>query len=116
MMNRREIDGGADATLQSAQAAAADGESCPLLGCRYLTVQITGTYTGITANFEGTLDGVTWAAVALTPAATGTSPAATATANGLYYLAGNALMRAFRARTTVAAPTGSMTIVARRMA
>jgi hypothetical protein len=78
-------------------------------------LEASGTYTGITANFEGSIDsGVTWYPITLiTLANTAGVRVSTATNNGLYFLEYARPMNAFRARTTVATPTGNMTVRAR---
>lgn len=116
MASLADLAQGVAETLQNAQTGAANGAAIDLDGARALSVQITGTFTGITANFEGSLDGATYAAVGLKPASTNGTAAATATAAGLYTLPlDTPPLRYFRARTTVATPTGSMTIVSRKM-
>ena len=103
------------AVLQNATAAAANGIMIDITDSASAIVEVSGTYTGITANFEASIDaGVTWYPVSLTvllnPAGTRTI---TANTNGLYFLEYARPMNAFRARTTVATPTGSMTVRAR---
>lgn len=100
-------------TLQNAQAAAGDGTAIDMTGISALTVAVSGTYTGITANFEASLEANPaagdWFAYALVNSAG--ARATTATATGLYNLpADAAVVKRFRARTTVATPTGAMTI------
>ena len=101
-------------TLQSAQAGAANGTSLDISEAVSLLVEITGTYTGLTANFEASLDGgTTWNSVALLQlSSTSLARATGATANGLYLLENIRGMTAFRARTTASNPTGSMTVKA----
>ncbi len=98
-------------TLQSAVAVAADGTA---LNCEDGTgamVEISGTFSGITANFEASIDGTTFFAVQVLPLATRTY-ATTATATGIYVLDRIAGVAALRVRTTVATPTGAMTVKA----
>jgi len=101
--------------LQNAAAGAANGAMIDITDSASAIVELSGTYTGITANFEASIDsGVTWWPIALN---TLSNPSgvrtATATANGLYFLEYARPMNAFRARTTVATPTGAMTVRAR---
>jgi hypothetical protein len=102
-------------TLQNAQAGAANGAAADLKGYRSASLQISGTFTGITANFEGTLDDANWSAVGLELATTG-ALATTATATGIYRVPASLApaLSQIRARTTAASPTGSMTVVSRK--
>jgi hypothetical protein len=99
-------------TLQNAQAGAANGVAMDISEARAVIVEISGTYTGITANFEGSIDGgTTWFNVSLAQLASLTLVRlAAATAAGFYFLENASGMNAFRARTTVATPTGAMTV------
>lgn len=101
-------------TLQAAQASAADGTALDITDATAVLVEITGTYTNITANFEVSADGgTTWHAVSLaTLSSTTLSRVAAATAVGLYRLEHAGGANRLRARTTVASPTGSMTVKA----
>lgn len=99
--------------LQTAQAGAANGTPIDLKGYRSATLQVSGAFTGITANFEGTVDDATWFAVGLELATTG-ALATTAAAAGLYRVPSTLALSQLRARTTVATPTGSMTVVGRK--
>lgn len=100
--------------IQNAQAAAGNGTPIDVTGMQALMVEISGTYTNITANFEGSIDGgVTWNVLALLQlAATARTYVAAATAVGLYFLAECKALTHFRARTTIGAATGSMTVKA----
>lgn len=101
---------GALTTLQAAQAAAANGTQIDLTEAMSVLFEISGTFTGITINWEASFDGgTTWWSVQVLPLATRTF-AATATATGLYLLADAQAITSARARTTVAAPTGSVTV------
>lgn len=105
---------GAVTTLQSAQAGAADGTPLTITDAAAVIVEIAGTYTNITANFEASIDGSAWFAVSLaTLASTTRARIAAATAVGLYLLENANGLVGFRARTTVADPTGTMTVRAR---
>lgn len=106
---------GSLATLQNAQAGAANGTALDCEEAVALLVEVSGTYTGITANFEGSVDaGATWWTVSLAALnSTTRARSLTATANGLYLLEDIGALSQFRARTTVATPTGSMTVKAR---
>lgn len=99
-------------TLQNAQASAANGTALDITDAASVIVEITGTYTNITANFEASIDGgTTWHSVSLaTLSSTTRARLAAATATGLYLLENAAGLTSFRARTTVASPTGSMTV------
>lgn len=100
-------------TLQAAQAGAANGTALDVTEALAVVFEISGTYTGITANWEASFDGgTTYWPVQVMPLATRTF-ATTATATGLYLLPDAAGITQIRARTTVATPTGSMTVRAR---
>lgn len=103
---------GALATLQNAQAAAANGTAVDITDAVSIIVEISGTYTAITANFEASIDGgVTWGGVSLATLASVTrARIAAATAVGLYLLENAGGLTTFRARTTVSSPTGTMTV------
>jgi hypothetical protein len=103
---------GALTTLQNARAGAADGTALDITDAAAVIVEISGTYTDITANFEASIDGgTTWHSVSLaTLSSTTRARLAAATATGLYLLENAAGLTSFRARTTVAGPTGSMTV------
>lgn len=99
-------------TLQSAVSAAANGATMDTTEGRAVVLEISGTFTGITANFEASIDGGTsWFAVALQQLSASTPTyTAAATAAGLYQLKDSHGINAMRARTTVSTPTGSMTV------
>lgn len=99
-------------TLQNAQAAAADGTALDITDAVSVVVEISGTYTAITANFEASIDaGVTWNSVSLAQLGSTTrARLAAATAVGLYLLEDAGGLTTFRARTTVGSPTGTMTV------
>ncbi len=103
---------GAVTTLQNAQAGAANGIALDIADALSVVVEITGTFTGITANFEGSIDGgTTWHLVSLATLSSTTRARVTGgTATGLYLLENAGGFNSFRARTTVATPTGSMTV------
>lgn len=100
-------------TLQNAQAGAANGTAIDLKGYKSATLAVLGTFTGITANFEGTVDDTNWFSVGLLNAATN-AVAATGTAAGLFKVPTDLTLSQIRARTTVATPTGSMTVQSRK--
>ena len=76
-----------------------------------LTTLQSGTYTNITANFEASVDGSTFFGVALQQmSATTPTYVAAATATGLYILRDIGGIVALRARTTIGAVSGSMTV------
>lgn len=101
-------------TLQSAQTAAANGTALDITDASRVVAQVSGTYTDITANFEASVDGGTsYASVSLaTMSSTTLARVAAATAVGLYLLENAGGLTHFRARTTVASPTGTMTVKA----
>lgn len=101
-------------TIQAAQAGAANGTALDISEANVVLVEISGTYTDITANFEASVDGgTTWHSVSLaTLSSTTLARVAAATAVGVYLLAHAAGMNRLRARTTVSGPTGSMTVKA----
>lgn len=101
-------------TLQAAQAGAANGTTLDITDAGSVLVEVSGTYTNITANFEGSVDGGSaWNSVSLaTLSSTTRARIAAATAVGLYLLENANGLTTFRARTTVASPTGSMTVKA----
>jgi hypothetical protein len=103
------------AVLQNATASAANGIMIDITDSASAIVEVSGTYTGMTANFEGSIDaGLTWYPITLvTLSNPGGVRASTVTANGLYFLEYARPMNAFRARITVATPTGNMTVRAR---
>jgi len=103
---------GAITALQTAQAGAANGTALDITDAVSLIIEISGTYTNMTANFEASIDGgATWFSVSLaTLASTTRARVAAATATGLYLLENAGGLTSFRARTTVASPTGSMTV------
>lgn len=100
--------------MQAAQAGAANGTSLDATDAEQVIVEISGTYTNITANFEGSIDGgTTWNAVTLATLASVTrARLAAATAVGLYLMENAAGLTHFRARTTIGAATGSITVKA----
>jgi hypothetical protein len=105
---------GALTILQNNQTGAANGTIFDISNSMRVTVEVSGVFTGITCNFEASVDvGVTWQLVALE--ARSVIPvvnALTAIAPGLYVLVDARGVNRFRARTSVAAPTGAMTVKA----
>ncbi len=101
-------------TLQSAVAVAADGTALNCEDATGAVVEISGTFSGITANFEASVDGgTTYHSVALLQlGSTSSAKVAAATATGHYRLSDAAGITQLRARTTVATPTGTMTVKA----
>jgi hypothetical protein len=99
--------------LQDAEDGAADGAQVTIAGLISFLIEITGTFAGLTANFEASLDGATWSAVALLPVGS-TTPGtlvASATAAGLYRLQDCHGFVSFRARTS-GSTGGAMTVKA----
>jgi len=105
---------GSVTALQTAQAGASNGTVLDITDAASVIVEISGTYTNITANFEASIDGgLTWNSVSLaTLSSTTRARIAAATALGLYLLENAGGLSTFRARTTIASPTGSMTVKA----
>lgn len=103
-------------TLQAAQAAADNGTALDITEAVSVVVEVSGTYTNMTANFEASIDGgTTWFSVSLaTLSSTTRARIAAATAVGLYLLENANGLSGLRARTTVASPTGAMTVRAIR--
>lgn len=98
-------------TLQSGVSSAANGTALDLTGAQSAVVEISGTYANITANFEPSTDASTYFAVALQQmSATTPIYVAAATATGLYILRDIGGIVALRARTTIGAASGSMTV------
>src|SRR5678816_83811 len=103
---------GALTTLQNAVAAAANGAALPVSEAAQVLAEISGTYTNITVNWEGSADGTNFFAIQAMPLATRTF-AATATATGLYLIPDAGGLVSVRARTTIGSVTGTMTVKAR---
>jgi hypothetical protein len=101
-------------TIQSAQAGAANGTALDITDATRVVVEVSGTYTSITANFEGSIDGgTTYNSISLaTLSSTTLARVAAATAVGLYLMENAGGLTHIRARTTVSSPTGSMTVKA----
>lgn len=102
-------------TLQNAAAGAAIGAMIDITDATNAIVELSGTHTGMTVNFEGSIDGgVTWWPITLSMLADDTHLLSTnATVNGLYFLEYARPLNAFRTRTTVQTPTGNVTVRAR---
>jgi hypothetical protein len=124
-ISRQDLTNGVTERLQNAQAGAANGNGVDadangavnVVGVNKLTVAVSGTFTGITANFEGAVTkapvNADFFPVGLLNSAG--ARATTATAVGLYNLPADVPpLTRFRARTTVAAPTGAMTVDSRK--
>jgi hypothetical protein len=100
-------------TLQDGQDGAADGAGVTIEGVTSFLVEISGSFSGLTANLEATIDGKSWFAVALLPVGS-TTPGtlvAAATAAGLYRLQDCRGLMLFRARTS-GSTGGAMTVKA----
>lgn len=103
------------ATLQNAATGAANGTALDVTNAVGALFRVSGTYIGLTVNWEASLDGGTnYDAVQAPPLSTRTY-AATATANGLYLLPNIAGLTHVRARLTASTPTGNMTVQAVRV-
>jgi hypothetical protein len=100
-------------TLQSAAAGAANGSALDVSDAVGALFEVSGTYTNLTVNWEGTVDGTNYHALAVAALSSTTrARATTATATGLYLLESAPGLAAVRARITAAGPTGSMTVKA----
>lgn len=100
-------------TLQAAVAIAANGTALDITDASKVVVEVSGTYTNITANFEASVDGTNFHSVSLaTLSSTTLARLAAATAVGLYLLENAGGLTRFRARTTIGAATGTMTVKA----
>lgn len=105
---------GAVTNLQTAVATAIDGVVLDITDATQVLVQVSGTYTNITANCEASIDGGTvWNSVTLATLSSVTrARLAALIANGLYLLENADGITHFRARTTIGAVTGTMTVKA----
>lgn len=101
-------------TLQNAAAGAANGTALDVTGAVGVVFEVSGTYTALTVNWEGSVDGTNYWAIGVGPLTTLTL-ATTTTATGLYVLANAAGLVKVRARITAGSPTGSMTVKAARI-
>lgn len=105
---------GAVTVLQNAVVIAADGVALDISGASNVFVEISGTHTNVAANFEVSIDGgTTWWPVFLADLNNATFTRIKATlsgVNGLYRLEDAAGLSHFRARTTIGAATGTMTV------
>lgn len=99
--------------LQNAQTGAGNGSTVDCSAYDRTAFVISGTYTNITANFEISYDGGTtfFALSVLNSAGTAVT---TATATGIYRIPADTPGGVVRARTTIGAATGSMTVNAVR--
>ncbi len=77
-------------SLSGVTATGAGAAIDATLARRDWTMQVTGTGTGVTCNFEASLDGATWFAVTPTavPGTGATVAGSAATTNGLYTILG----------------------------
>lgn len=100
--------------LQTAAATAINGVALDITDAVQVLVEVTGTYTNITANCEASLDGgTTYHSVSVaTLSSTTRARLAALVANGLYLLENADGLTHFRARTTIGAVTGTMTVKA----
>ena len=101
-------------TLQNNVSTAANGVAMDITSAEELKVEISGTYTNVTCNFECSVDaGVSWQAISLSQvSATTPTRLSAAVANGVYHLENALGYNRFRARITVGAATGGMTVKA----
>jgi hypothetical protein len=102
-------------TLQNAVNTAVNGTTINLKGIKSLVVEVTGSFTGMTANFEVTIDDSSWVPVGFVPVSNPAgSYVTTATAPGMFTIPNMpAAYSQFRCRTTVSAPTNTMTVKTR---
>lgn len=105
---------GALTVLQNAVATAVNGTALDITDATSVIVEVSGTYTNITANCEVSIDGgTTWYSVTLATLSSVTrARLAALVANGLYLLENADGLTTFRARTTIGAVTGTMTVKA----
>ena len=102
-------------TLQNAAAGAANGAALDVTNAVGVIFEVSGTFTNLTVNWEGSVDGgATYWSLGVAPLTTKTL-ATTATATGLYQLVNVAGLTHVRTRITAAGPTGSMTVKAARV-
>lgn len=101
-------------TLQNAAAGAANGTALDVTNAVGVVFEVSGTFTNLTVNWEGSVDGgSTYWSIGVAPLTTKTL-ATTATATGLYLFANVAGLTHARARITAGAATGSITVKAAR--
>jgi hypothetical protein len=110
MQVSQQAAGSASATLQNAATGAGNGSTLNVLGMSSCVFTVTGTFTGLTVNFEGSEDGSTYSA--LTTAQLGTTTlGSTTTSTGLFECSVGSL-QLVRARLTASTPTGTLTVTA----
>jgi hypothetical protein len=95
-------------TLQTAAGATGNGTAIDMTGVEVFSVAVSGTFVA-TVSFEGSLDGVTFFAVGLTPMAGGAA-VTSATAAGQWYAAPVMALLQFRTRVS-AYTSGSVTAI-----
>lgn len=95
--------------LQNAAADAGNGTAFDTTNALAVKFVVSGTFTGLTVNWEASLDGTNYYAIAATSLATGTA-ATTATSTGLYKVDYTIGILTMRARITAGGPTGSITV------
>jgi hypothetical protein len=99
------------ALLQNAQTAASAGETFDISPCAEITIEVSGTFTNLTANFEGSLDGVTWSPLVVRNLSTETTGSPNTTATGLYHMGYGSGIAYFRVPITAqGTPTGAITV------
>ena len=100
-------------TLQDAATGAANGTALDMTDAVGALFEVSGTNTGLTVNWEGSVDGTTWRTLAVADLGSTTRARATThTATGLYLLESAPGLASVRARVTASNPTGSMTVKA----
>lgn len=98
-------------TLQDAATGAANGTALDMTDAVGALFEVTGAFTNLTVNWEGSVDGATWHTLAVAALSSTTrARATTATATGLYLLESAPGLSRVRARVTAGAATGSITV------
>lgn len=99
-------------TLQTAQGAAGDGIEVDVREYERGAVQVVfAAASGITVNFEGTVDGVAWQALAPINAGSTTEARATTTAaDGIFLFDKLVGILRLRARVSVSSPSGDVSV------
>jgi hypothetical protein len=102
--------------LQPGASGASNGVAIDITDAASAAVEVSGTFTGLTVNFEGSIDnGATWYIVSLIELLTMPQTRVTTTTKaGMYFLEYARPLNALRARiTTLAVPTGAVVVRAR---
>jgi hypothetical protein len=99
-------------TLQTAEQAAADGESLDLSSASQALIEISGSFSGLTANFEGFMDGSIWFAAVMLKQDSQTN-VTTSTTTGFFRLTGAYGLSHLRVRTSGSTGAAGMTVQGR---